>query len=216
MAARSDWTLAQQVMIDLGRVVLGGLFRTRVAGLEHLPRQGGCLVICSHPTLLDPILLTLALPRRTLHLANRTNREPASLAYFLDLFEVAGVGPQGNALAAMRDAMAALHDGRLVTVFPEGGLSDNGVLRPFRPGAAMLALETDCTVVPAAVCGSFEAWPPRAAWPRPRPVTVRFGPPLDLRRARRQPRGATTEQLVLAQMRAAVAAIYTPTDPRRR
>lgn len=216
MAARSDWTLAQQVMIDLGRVVLGALFRTRVVGLEHLPQQGGCLVICSHPTLLDPVLLTLALPRRTLHLANRTNREPASLAYFLDLFEVAGVGPQGNTLAAMRDALEALSAGRLVTLFPEGGLSDNGVLRPFRPGAAVLALETDCAVVPAAVCGSFEAWPPRAACPRPRPVTVRFGQPLDLRRARRRPRDEAAQQLLLAQMRAAVAALYTPGDPRGR
>ena len=99
MPSSRDWSLAQQVMIDLGRLVLGAAFRVRVEGREHLPISGGCLIICNHPTLLDPVLVTLALPRRTLHMANRTDHEPEALAYFLDLFEVAGVGPQGRRLS---------------------------------------------------------------------------------------------------------------------
>jgi len=65
-----------------------------------------------------------------------------------------------------------------LVIFPEAGRSDRGRLRPGEPGVALLALQARVPVVPAALLGAYTAWPMERPWPRPYPITVRFGPPL--------------------------------------
>ena len=65
-------------------------------------------------------------------------------------------------------------------LFPEGTRSRNGGMGPFTPGVAALAISFNCQVVPAAIVGSFAAWPAREKRWRPgRPdVHVVFGLPM--------------------------------------
>ncbi|NUQ01712.1 MAG: 1-acyl-sn-glycerol-3-phosphate acyltransferase, partial [Armatimonadetes bacterium] len=182
MPLAQPWSLAEQATVDIGRILFGGFFRLRVEGLQHLPRRGGCLIVCNHPTLIDPVLLTLAMPRSVSHMAASTPWRYEPIGYFLDLFRVIPMVP-GEPAAPMQQAMVALDEGRLVMIFPEGNLSPAGELGRFHPGAAMLALAARCPVVPAAICGSHAAWPKGRAFPRFKPVTVRLGPPLALAQA---------------------------------
>jgi len=70
-----------------------------------------------------------------------------------------------------------------VLVFPEGTRGDEGQLRPAKPGAALLAVQSGVPVVPAYVSGSGRAWPRGRRLPRPAKVVVTFGPPLRFQRA---------------------------------
>ncbi|MBT9131193.1 MAG: hypothetical protein DDT31_00591 [Syntrophomonadaceae bacterium] len=66
----------------------------------------------------------------------------------------------------------------MLGIFPEGTRSRDGKLRNGELGAALLALRSDSPILPAAIDGAFEAYPPDAKFPRPRRIKLRFGQPL--------------------------------------
>ena len=109
----------------------------------------------------------------------------------------------GGDVAALRTAQRVLQDGGALLVFPEGTRGDEGVLRPAKPGAALLAMQTGVPVVPAYVRGSGRAWPRGQRLPRPAKVVVTFGPPLSFAR----PTGADRKAQYEAASRRMMAAI---------
>jgi 1-acyl-sn-glycerol-3-phosphate acyltransferase len=71
-----------------------------------------------------------------------------------------------------------LEEGGALLVFPEGTRGDEGVIRPAKPGAGLLAVSSGAAVVPVYVKGSGQAWPRGHRFPRRARVTVSFGKPL--------------------------------------
>lgn len=154
------------------------LFRGRVFGTRHVPRQGGVLLVSNHQSFLDPILATLALPRECSYMARDTLfRRPAfgRLIRFLNAFPV----KRGTAdLGAIRETLRRLKRGELVLTFPEATRTPDGSIGPMRAGVILLARKTRVPVVPALILGAFESWPRTAKLPVPRPIRVVYGPPL--------------------------------------
>ncbi|MCC7491953.1 MAG: 1-acyl-sn-glycerol-3-phosphate acyltransferase [Fimbriimonadaceae bacterium] len=207
MSAGPPWLRSQQLALETGRWLFGSFFRLRTQGLEHLP-AGGCLVVANHPSYVDPLLMALSLPRRAGFLAHHDPWKIGSVAWWLDLFEVIPLQPGTNTAAALDRCVATIRQDRLLVVFPEGGLGAPGAVRRFHPGCAMVAHTAACPVVPAAVCGSLRAMPPGSALPRPAPVTIRFGAPLDFRRWYRRRPSARVLRGLAADMQQAVVRLY--------
>ena len=111
---------------------------------------------------------------------------------------------EGADTTALRAAHRVLQEGGALLVFPEGTRGDEGVLRPAKPGAALLAMQTGAPVVPVYVSGSGAAWPRGRRLPRPAKVVVTFGAPLSFARATGAARKAQYEE-ASRQMLAAIA-----------
>jgi len=79
---------------------------------------------------------------------------------------------------AFGKAIELIRSGKVVVIFPEGGRSLDGHLRPPKAGIGVIVAQTGCPVVPAYIKGTFDVLPSGARWPRWRRVEVRFGPPL--------------------------------------
>ena len=75
-------------------------------------------------------------------------------------------------------AVALIKAGKVVVIFPEGGRTHDGRLRPPKAGLGMIVAQTGCQVVPAYLKGTFDVLPTGAKRPRFHPVSVSFGPPL--------------------------------------
>ena len=89
-----------------------------------------------------------------------------------------------NASAALVPAGRVLDEGGCVVLFPEGTLTHDPQLWPMRgkTGAVRLALLSGAPLVPAAVWGTGQAYPPKARVPRVAPgrtISSIFGAPLD-------------------------------------
>jgi 1-acyl-sn-glycerol-3-phosphate acyltransferase len=85
---------------------------------------------------------------------------------------------------ALDECRRLLRGGEVVGLFPEGHTAPQGRMLKAQPGAAMLALETGCAVLPVGLRGTEKVVPRKGELPgvRWRAVSVRFGPPPDLSR----------------------------------
>lgn len=171
------------------RPVMSGLTRQDWAGDEHLPRRGGFLVVTHHLSYLDPLVVA--------HFLNDNGRIPHFLGK-VEVFQVPVVGAilrsaeqipvyreTGQASNAYRAAVAAVEQGSCVVIYPEGTITRDPELWPMRgkTGAARIALQTRCPVIPIAHWGVQEILGPYERRPRlgSRAVMhVRAGSPVDL------------------------------------
>jgi 1-acyl-sn-glycerol-3-phosphate acyltransferase len=155
------------------------LWRVRARGREHVPRSGAVLLVANHSSVADPPLVGAVCPRPVSFLAKA---ELFAIPLFGGLIRRLNAHPvrrEGADLGAMRTALRVLERGGTLLVFPEGTRGQEGVLRPGKPGAGMLAVLSGASVVPVYVSGSGRAWPRGRRLPRPGgKITVVFGPPV--------------------------------------
>jgi len=171
------------VMKALAVAIMRLLFRLEARGMEHIPETGPMLIVANHSSFLDPPLIGGMAPRQLTFLAKAELFKVPGLGWLISHLGAYPVKRDGPDMAALRTTQRALAEGRAVLVFPEGTRGDEGVLRPAKPGAALLAVQTGVPVVPAYVSGSGRAWPRGRRLPRPAKVVVTFGPPLRFPRA---------------------------------
>jgi len=189
---RNDWVRsgpATLVRSGLQRALLGPLMRAElritVHGAEKLDALGGpAVLVANHSSHLDaPVILEALGARRRRRVAIA-----AAADYFFDVWWRAA--PSGLVIGTFplerrggrgpNTSAQLLHDGWSLVIFAEGGRSYTGEMRPFKKGAAYLALDAGVPVVPMALRGTYEAMPPKKNWPvKGRPaVSVTFGDPL--------------------------------------
>jgi 1-acyl-sn-glycerol-3-phosphate acyltransferase len=65
-----------------------------------------------------------------------------------------------------------------ILIFPEGGRSEDGVLRPFKDGAAYIAIKSGAPIVPVALCGTRQILAMHSSTFHRGAVTLRIGDPI--------------------------------------
>jgi 1-acyl-sn-glycerol-3-phosphate acyltransferase len=170
----------------VARAIVGGgfeaAFRVSYSGLEHVPTHGGALLAYNHVSVLDPIPVALGAYRR------------GRITRFLGVAEVFAIPALGWGLRRLRQvplrrgegdrraldaAIAALRDGGVVAMSPEGTVGAGAELQPGHTGAARICLAAGSPVVPVAVWGTQRRWPrqgPHLHRPLRPGVAVAFGP----------------------------------------
>jgi len=114
------------------------VYRFKVQGDEHIPVQGAAIIVCNHVSFVDAVLLMAASPR-PIHFVmdHRIFRLPVLGALF-KLAKAIPVAPQKEDPAvydaAFERAAQVLRDGDLLAIFPEGGITKDGQLQPFKAG----------------------------------------------------------------------------------
>lgn len=151
-------------------------FRLRAHGAP--PPRGAYVLAANHTSMIDPILLGAVTRRRIVYLMTEIHWRSNWLGWFYRWNHAIPVAARGGNRDAMRRARAALQQGRVIGVFPEGGLSRDGLPMLGNPGAVSLVLTEGVPIVPVAISGASRAFPPGVMWPRPRRIEVRFGQPI--------------------------------------
>lgn len=169
-----------EILKVLARVVMVLLFRLRTRGRQHVPREGGLIIVANHSSFLDPPMIGCVVPRQLTYLAKEELFRIPLLGRLIHAVNARPLRRGGADLRAMRAAFRVLEEGGALLVFPEGTRGDEGVLRDGKAGAGMLAVVSGVPVVPAYVEGSGRAWPRGRSLPRPSTVRVTFGPPVRL------------------------------------
>lgn len=150
-------------------------FRVESRGRENVPAHGPVLLVANHSSVLDPPLVGGAADRQLSFLAKAELFDIPLFGGLIRRLNARPIRREGSDPGALRAAMRVLEEGRALLIFPEGTRGDEGVIRPAKTGAGMLAVLSGAAVVPVFVRGSGRAWPRGRRLPRPAKVTVTFG-----------------------------------------
>ena len=143
------------------------IYRFNVTGDHNLPTEGAAVLTCNHVSFIDPVLLMAASPRPIYFVMDHRIFKMPVLGWFFKLVKAIPIAPRAEDPvmyeAAFEAAAKVLRDGDLLAIFPEGGITKDGTLQPFK-GGIMKILENarrdgvDAPVVPMALTnlwGSF-------------------------------------------------------------
>jgi 1-acyl-sn-glycerol-3-phosphate acyltransferase len=174
-------------------LLVKALYRLRIRGIEeHVPDEGPALLVCNHVSYMDALILAGAIPRPVRFVMHHRIYAIPGLHW---LFKTARAIPIAGAREdpvlmqrAFDEVDAALANGELVGIFPEGALTSDGEIAPFKSGVEKILARRPVPVVPMALRGMWASmWSRRDSRMRrarlPRrfraPVEVVAAPPVD-------------------------------------
>ena len=147
-----------------------------------MPATGPALLIANHTCGIDHLVLQAGSRRILGFIIAREYYDWNLIHWFCWRVRCIPVNRDGRDLQAIRAALRALQDGRVVPIFPEGRItpSSGRQLGPMLPGAAYLALCAGVPVYPAYIHGTPETNQIGPSLKTPSRSFVTFGPPIDL------------------------------------
>jgi 1-acyl-sn-glycerol-3-phosphate acyltransferase len=155
--------------------------RVSVEGLEKIDPAASYVFVSNHLSYMDTPVVLAYVPAQFRFLAKR------------GLFLIPFIGshlrraghisvPRGDPRAAMKtlaEAAKTVSQKRIsLLVFPEGGRSDTGLLKPFKEGAAFLGIKSGVPLVPVCIAGTYEVLPMGSIHVKPGRVRLIIGDPI--------------------------------------
>jgi 1-acyl-sn-glycerol-3-phosphate acyltransferase len=161
----------------VGRWTIGPLVKLfaplRNYGAERVPMEGGVVLALNHFSWLDPPVFGACCPRTIYYMAKIEAHKVPGLGQLIRAFGTFSVRRGESDREAVRIMREIVRDGHALGLFIEGTRQRSGVPGRAQPGAAMVALQEDVPVVPAAIHGSQD-WKVGNF----RPVSVAWGEPM--------------------------------------
>jgi 1-acyl-sn-glycerol-3-phosphate acyltransferase len=166
------------------------VYRIEREALEHIPLQGPALLVCNHVSFVDALLIAAVSPRPVRFVMDHRIFATRLLNPVFRASRAIPIAPaheDAQMLERAYDAIAAaLEQGELVCIFPEGRITSDGEINPFKPGVERIVQRTPVEVVPLALRGLWGSFfsrhagramrgLPRRLWSR---IAVVSGPPV--------------------------------------
>lgn len=83
-----------------------------------------------------------------------------------------------TSIGSIRSALKGLKAGMPLVIFPEGGRTPDGQVKPFLPGAFFLAIKSQVDIVPVVLIGTYELLPMNTYHIKSRSLEMRVGEPI--------------------------------------
>lgn len=154
------------------------LFGVRCRRRAAVPATGGALLLSTHQSHLDPVLIGLAVDRRLNYVARETLFRFWPFRWLIESLDAIPIDREGMGLGGLKETLKRLKRGEVVLIFPEGTRTSDGQVAPLKPGFSALAKRARVPLVPVAIVGAFAAWPRWRRFPARSTVQIHFGEPL--------------------------------------
>jgi len=142
-------------------LLVHSIYRLRATGLAHIPEEGPALLVCNHQSLADALIITAVCRRPIRFVMYYAIFNVPVLSFIfraMKAIPIAGAKEAPDVLErAYDDIAAALADGQLVCIFPEGQLTRDGEIGKFRPGVTRILERTPVAVIPMALSGLWRS-----------------------------------------------------------
>jgi 1-acyl-sn-glycerol-3-phosphate acyltransferase len=187
--------------------VWGSGSKLTVSGAEKLQKQRVAVYASNHTSYMDIPVIFSALPFQFRIFAKKELWSTPFIGWYLNRsgqMPIDTVNPRAT-LSSLGAGAKALRSGMPLFVFPEGGRTSDGELRPFLSGAAYLAIRTQVPLVPIALGGVYDLLPIHTHHFYPGELTLKIGEPIETT-------GMTPRQTdeLTARLRAAIESLREP------
>jgi 1-acyl-sn-glycerol-3-phosphate acyltransferase len=145
------------------------VYRLDKSGLDHIPETGPAVLVCNHVSYVDALMIGAACPRPVRFVMDHQIFKIPVLSFVFRTsraIPIAGAREDPAALERAYDQIAqALQEGDVVGIFPEGKITSDGSLNPFKPGVKRIVDRTPVPVVPLALRGLWGSFFSRQGGP---------------------------------------------------
>ncbi|MGU7769401.1 MFS transporter [Burkholderia sp. MR1-5-21] len=155
-------------------VLVHTFYRIRLMHAERIPEEGAAILVCNHVSYVDALVLAAASPRPIRFVMDHRIFKTRFAGWVFRHAKAIPIAPRHEdpaMLARAYDACkAALDEGELVCIFPEGKLTKTGDINTFHHGISEILRRTPAPVIPMALRGLWGSVFSRHAdahWPRP-------------------------------------------------
>jgi 1-acyl-sn-glycerol-3-phosphate acyltransferase len=177
------YSFANRAAALLMKLLFGCVARVRVLGHENANRTGGFLLASNHISHFDPFIISSVMGRKIDWMAMAEFFRLPVLGFLLRAVDAFPADRDRANRKTIRTAIDRLKDGRVVGLFPEGGIRDGArsLLEgaPLRPGASTLAQVARVPILPCMILGSDRLYSIKRWLPlRRTPIWIAFGNPI--------------------------------------
>jgi len=149
------WLMPEYIIRLVMLLVTRVVYRLRVRGDEHLPTDGPAILVCNHVSFVDAVILGVISPRPMVFLMDHRIFKQPALGWFFRMCKAIPIAPQQEdpvvyerAFERAREVLAA---GDMLCLFPEGAITRDGQMQPFKGGIMKILESQPAVVVPAAL-----------------------------------------------------------------
>ncbi|MBD8637510.1 MULTISPECIES: MFS transporter [unclassified Stenotrophomonas] len=184
------------------------LYRLRPHGIEaSVPDEGPALIVCNHVSYLDALILSASIPRPVRFVMYYRIFNIPVMSWIFRTAKTIPIAGAKEDPALMQRAFdeidAALAEGELVCIFPEGALTRDGNMTAFKSGVEKILKRRPVPVVPMALRGMWSSmWSRRDSRLGRMRVPRRFRATIDVAAASAVDGATTNADLLEAQVRA--------------
>jgi len=150
-------------------------FGLRTEGQHHLDVEGGGMLLSTHQSLLDPVLVGMIANRKLNYLARKTLFKNSLFGFLIGMLDAIEIDRERGGLAGLREMLKRLQQGELVLMFPEGTRTSDGEIAPLKPGFIPVARRSQVPMMPIAIVGAYDCLPKGTKLPTRQPIAVVFG-----------------------------------------
>src|SRR5262249_32976716 len=145
------------LMRFLAWLLIHSFYRVDKEGLDQVPAEGPCVIVCNHVSYVDAVVIAACVPRPIRFVMDHRVFAVPLLNFIFRTMRAIPIAPAREDAAlkerAFEEAASALRAGEIVCIFPEGKITDTGELNPFRPGLQRILEQAPAPVVPMALRG---------------------------------------------------------------
>ena len=137
-------------------ILIHTIYRVRVLGMDNIPEEGPVIIASNHVSFADPLIIGGVIRRPVNFVMHyRIYRIPLLNFIFRTGKAIPIAGRQEDPAildAAYRRIHEVLELGDVLGIFPEGAITRDGEIQPFKPGIDKIISERPVPVVPVALC----------------------------------------------------------------
>jgi len=178
----------------LSRAAMGSLVRGKlikqINGWDNIPKAVNFILASNHLSHVDWWMSGYVITPRKFTFIGQVDQYTGWKGFWRNLFYFyGGIIPinrksDESKKQAIAQGVKMLKKGYCVVIYPEGGRAYDGVMKEFKPGVAMLHLDSGVPVLPVAFKGTNEILPPHGKFKFIKSAEISIGKPLDFKEQR--------------------------------
>lgn len=149
------WLMPEYIIRLVMLLVTRIVYRLKVRGDEHLPTEGAAILVCNHVSFVDAIILGVTSPRPMVFIMDHRIFKTPGIGWLFKALKAIPIAPQKEDPqayeAAFERARQVLNEGELLCLFPEGAITKDGKLQPFKAGIMKILETNPVPVIPSAL-----------------------------------------------------------------
>lgn len=155
----------------LANIFLRILFRVKSFGVENIPSNGKFILCSNHANNLDPVFISMVIPRKVSWMAKKELFKYKFIAYLGYKLTAFPVDRSQSDISAIKNALKVLKEDRVLGIFPEGTRVKNMDLESAKPGVALLSIRSSSPIIPVLIESSYKLFSR---------INIYIGEPMDI------------------------------------